>query len=196
MSQELFGGGALARVTAWKSNGRKPAEPYKVTARMPLWGIRIGVVTEPERFAGMFIVPHPEDEMRALREGRAPRSRYVLVGSVFHVCRQARHVRATYGDSRLTGETSEMLRARRLARDLPTRALDADRPLPAETLRAIIQFPRAKLAETFSLARRPLKREAAEQVTAIARGTDSRGRCRALPASSPLLEASIGRSVD
>jgi hypothetical protein len=179
MNKELFGGGKPCRITAWKSEGRKPAEPHPIVARMPLWNIRLGIVLEPEGFAGMIVVPRAEDEMRALDQGRAPRSRYELVETVFHESRQARHIRTRYGTPRIAGEKNEMLAARRIARELTTQVLDADRPVTATVLRDAIQTPTAHLAEIFDRTRRPLKRAAADQVTAISRGTDSQGHTNA-----------------
>lgn len=176
-----IGGGIVTRVTIPFGKERRVVE---TVSRMRVFRQGIGVVLEPEEYAGMIVVPRWEELEKLIAAGESRRNfrwrsehlNYEALGSVYHAFRQTWHILAKYGLDLATGEKAKMEEARRLARELNFTILGLSSDARIKGTRRVTREAVQAFMATIGEPRAIPKREAREQILAVAKGADSRGR--------------------
>ena len=174
-----IGGGSLRKFIVQVGD-----RAMEVTARMPVFGVKFGVVTEPAEHAGAILMPRWEEILKLLSPNESRRSfrwlpshlRWQLVASVHHALRQMSHILNKYGFELESGEKSAMLEAALCAHELNLAFLGFN---PGTSVAAVREDTREAIGRIGSILGKPIKPsklEAREQVTKLKAGADSRDR--------------------
>ena len=176
-----IGGGIVQCITIPLGEQRTK---LSLSARMRVFKQGIGVVLNPEEFAGMIVVPRWEELQKLIAAGASPKNfrwrsehlNYEALGGVYHAYRQTWHILAKYGLDLTSGEKAKMETVRQLARELNLTLLGlAPGARVAEARRATTEAVKTFTA-TIGEPRTLPKAAAKEQILAAARGADSRER--------------------
>lgn len=172
MAQRL-GGGTTRAFRIQISGNESP-----VTARTGIFGVRISVITSPEKLAGMFLVPNWELAKQRARAKNAPPNgpEWMLVPSVYAALRQTMHTLHTYGVTLREGEKSLVESLREKTRELNMTVLGLGMGGDPELIRADLQALRSAILDPLRRVRNENKVAAREQLIRALAITDSRGR--------------------